>query len=40
MYRHDLARGMNRLRWIEYSLSSTLMIVLVALLPGIQDIAP
>ena len=26
LYRRDLARGMNRLRWTEYSLSSTLMI--------------
>lgn len=29
----------NYARWIEYSLSSSLMIVLIALLPGITDIA-
>lgn len=38
-YRRDIGRGMNRIRWVEYSLSSTLMIVVIALLPGIQDIS-
>jgi len=38
-YTGDLSRGINQLRWIEYSLSSTLMIVLIAQLTGIFDIA-
>lgn len=37
-YESDLGRGINQLRWIEYSLSSTLMIVLIAQLVGIFDI--
>ena len=38
-YRDQLSRGQNHFRWIEYSLSSSLMIVLIALLPGITDVA-
>ena len=38
-YRTQLAAGQNQFRWIEYSLSASLMIVLIALLPGITDIA-
>ncbi len=38
-YRRELARGMNRARWLEYSLSSSLMIVVIALLVGIYDVA-
>ena len=38
-YEADLERGINQLRWIEYSLSSTLMVVLIAQLVGIFDIA-
>ncbi len=38
-YRDQLSRGQNQFRWIEYSLSSSIMIVLIALLPGITDIA-
>lgn len=38
-YRDQLSRGQNQFRWIEYSLSSSLMIVLIALLPGITDAA-
>jgi hypothetical protein len=37
-YVADLGRGMNRARWIEYSLSSSLMIVVIAMLVGIYDI--
>ncbi len=37
-YESDLRRGINQLRWIEYSLSSTLMIVLIAQLVGIFDV--
>ena len=38
-YRSQLSRGQNQFRWIEYSLSSSVMIVLIALLPGIDNIA-
>ena len=38
-YEGDLRRGINRFRWIEYSLSATLMIVLIGSYSGITDIA-
>jgi hypothetical protein len=38
-YASDLSRGMNRARWIEYSLSSSVMIVVISMLVGIYDIA-
>jgi hypothetical protein len=38
-YRHNLERGRNYLRWIEYSLSASLMVVLIAMLTGISDSA-
>lgn len=38
-YNADLAKGMNRYRWIEYSLSASTMIVAIALLTGIYDFA-
>ncbi|WP_299446501.1 heliorhodopsin HeR [uncultured Phycicoccus sp.] len=38
-YVGELGRGRNRFRWVEYSLSSTLMIVLIALVTGITDLA-
>lgn len=38
-YRSELRRGRNRFRWVEYSLSSTLMIVLIAATTGITDLA-
>jgi hypothetical protein len=38
-YLKDLARHRNSARWVEYSLSSSLMIVLIAQLVGIADIA-
>ena len=38
-YCNELHRGRNRLRWLEYSLSSSLMIVLIALVTGITDVA-
>ena len=37
-YEGWLARGMNPLRWIEYSFSSTVMIVAIAYLSFIQDL--
>lgn len=38
-YRADLAQRRNRARWVEYALSSSLMIVLIAQLVGISDVA-
>jgi hypothetical protein len=39
MYNRDLENGINRLRWFEYALSSSIMIVLISYLFGIWDIA-
>ncbi|MGL5979258.1 MAG: heliorhodopsin HeR [Erysipelotrichaceae bacterium] len=38
IYRNDLAKGINRFRWFEYALSSSIMIVMIATLFGIFDI--
>lgn len=38
-YAADLARGRNTGRWIEYSVSASLMVVLIAMLTGISDVA-
>ncbi|MHB1485575.1 MAG: heliorhodopsin HeR [Saccharofermentanales bacterium] len=37
-YNRYLGKGMNPFRWYEYSLSSSVMIVLIALLFGVYDI--
>jgi hypothetical protein len=37
-YEDDLRRGINRFRWVEYSLSATLMVLLIASYSGITDI--
>lgn len=39
IYNRDLAKGINQFRWFEYSLSSSIMIVLIATLFGVYDIA-
>lgn len=38
-YERNLGRGINYARWIEYSFSASLMIVLIAMITGIADIA-
>ncbi|NNE12810.1 MAG: heliorhodopsin HeR, partial [Ilumatobacter sp.] len=38
-YESDLRRGINRFRWIEYSISATIMILLIASYSGITEIA-
>ncbi len=38
-YRRNLLRSRNYARWIEYSLSSSVMVVLIAMLTGISDVA-
>lgn len=37
-YERDLNSGINRFRWIEYSFSATLMVVLIASYSGISEI--
>ncbi|MGA8845953.1 MAG: heliorhodopsin HeR [Nocardioides sp.] len=37
-YESDLRRGINRIRWIEYSVSATIMIVLIGFYNGITSI--
>lgn len=37
-YTEQLEKGMNTFRWIEYSISASVMIVAIALLTGIYDI--
>ena len=37
LYASELRAGRNRIRWIEYAASSTLMIVLIASVVGIYD---
>ncbi len=37
-YERSLARGQNPARWIEYAFSSSVMIVVIATLTGIQEI--
>lgn len=38
-YNYDLKKGINKFRWYEYALSSSLMIVLIAVLFGVYDIS-
>jgi hypothetical protein len=38
-YARNLVKGINHARWMEYSLSASLMIVVIAMLVGIYDIA-
>lgn len=37
-YESHLARGQNPIRWIEYAFSSSVMIVVIAALAGVQEI--
>jgi len=38
VYEADLRRGINRFRWIEYSISATIMVLLIASYSGITEI--
>lgn len=38
-YNGNLEKGMNLARWIEYSFSSSIMIIIIAMLVGIYDIS-
>jgi len=37
-YNSDLEKGVNKLRWVEYALSSSVMMVAISLLVGIYDL--
>jgi hypothetical protein len=37
-YEGWLARGLNPIRWVEYSFSSSVMIVVIAALAGVQEV--
>lgn len=37
-YERDLKRGINRFRWVEYSFSATLMVILIGFYSGITGI--
>ncbi len=37
-YERNLARGVNYARWIEYSVSASLMVVLIAMLAGVWEL--
>jgi hypothetical protein len=37
-YEHVLRRGRNPFRWAEYSVSATVMVLLIALVAGISDV--
>jgi hypothetical protein len=36
-YNKDLERGINKIRWIEYSISASIMMVAIAVLVGVYD---
>lgn len=38
-YRRNLERNRNDARWIEYSVSASVMVVLIAMITGISDVA-
>ena len=38
-YEDDIRAGINRFRWVEYSFSATLMVLLIALYTGIDGIS-
>ncbi len=38
-YERDLNRGINRFRWVEYSVSATLMVVLIGFYSGITGVS-
>jgi hypothetical protein len=38
VYERDLRRGINRFRWLEYSLSATLMVILISFYSGITGV--
>ncbi|MFZ9882676.1 MAG: hypothetical protein ACO3QC_14900 [Phycisphaerales bacterium] len=39
VYEAEVTKEQNRFRWVEYSLSSTIMIIMIAMVFGVTDIA-
>lgn len=39
-YNAELKIGMNRMRWIEYSISASIMMIAISMLVGIYDVLP
>jgi hypothetical protein len=39
VYENDLKKGINRVRWIEFSISAGIMMMAIAMLSGVLDIA-
>jgi len=39
LYKRDIRKGLNRARWYEYSLSASLMIVIISMLVGVYDMS-
>jgi hypothetical protein len=39
IYENDLKKGINRVRWIEFSISAGIMMIAIAMLSGVLDIA-
>ncbi|MGN6612040.1 MAG: heliorhodopsin HeR [Angustibacter sp.] len=39
IYERDLGSGINRFRWVEYSFSATIMVLLIALYTGIDGLS-
>lgn len=37
-YERDLVRGINRFRWVEYSVSATIMVLLIAFYAGVTQL--
>jgi hypothetical protein len=37
-YERDLSRGINRFRWVEYSVSATVMVILIGFYSGVTSI--
>lgn len=38
-YERDIRKGLNRIRWIEYAICAGVMIALIGMLVGVEDIA-
>ena len=39
LYEQDLRQGINKIRWVEYSLSAGIMTLAISLLVGVQDLS-
>ena len=38
-YNKDLEKGINKARWIEYSISASIMMIAISMLVGVYDLA-